>query len=238
MTAVLRRELKAFFCRLSSYIVLGLFVASVGLFMLLYNFFYGNTGFEYAMSMVCVSFALLLPLAVIPLFAQERRCKLDRFLGMLPISSRDLVMGKYLAMVSILGILTIALLICPLILNAYAQVHFPTSLSALAAFFLMSLTWLSIDCFLALMIRSRWLLWVLSYAIPALMIGVGYLTQFVSHGMATVLNYLSIFGGYTFFGLGIFDIRATVIWCSVTAVLVVCMIRFSDRICRSWEVAV
>lgn len=232
MTAVFRREWKAFFCRLSSYVFLGLFVASVGLFMLLYNFFYGNTGFEFALSMVCVSFALLLPLVVVPLFAQERKRSVDRFLGMLPISSRDLVLGKYFVMVALIGLLTLALLICPMILNAYAEVYFPTSIGALVAFFLMSLTWLTIDCFLALMIRSKWLLWMLCYVLVALMVGLGYLTQMLSRSVASVVNYLSIFGGYTYFGLGIFDLRAVVVWLSISAVLLVCMIRFCDRIYR------
>lgn len=233
MTAVFRRELKSFFCRLSSYVFLGLFLCTVGLFMLLYNFSYGNTGFEYPLSMLCVSLAMLLPLISNGIFVRERHRDVERFLGALPISPMDLIAGKLLAMLSVLGLLTLGLGICPLILNSYGEVYFKTSYAALLAFFLIGSAFLCIDFFLALTVRSRTLLWTLSYAIPVAMIGVGYLSQYLPHSVANVVSYLSFFSGYTPFGLGVFDLRSVAVWCSVSAIFIVLSIRFSDRIHQS-----
>ena len=233
MSAVFRRELKAFFCRVSSYIFLGLFLCLVGLFMFLYNFYYGNTGFEYPLSMLCVSLALLLPLIVSPLFVQERASKTDRFLGMLPISCTDIVMGKYLSTASLLGILTVGMGIFPIILNTYSKVYFPTSVAGLLAFFLIGLAFLSLDCFLALMIRSRTWLFVVMYAIPVGLIGIGYLAQSLPYSVAKALEYISVFGAYTPFGAGLFDFCSLGIWISISAVFVVLTIRFSHRIRRA-----
>ena len=232
MTAVFRREFKSFFTRLSSYIFLALFLATVGLFMLLYNFYYGNTGFEYPLSMIGVSFALLLPIVTVGIFAKERASGIGRFLGMLPITSREIVLGKFLSLVAILSLMTLALAIAPFLLSAYGEVDLARSFGALVAFFLMALAWLSIEVFLSLRIRRTPILWVVSYAFPLAMIALGYLARLLPSALAEAVDYLSIFGAYTPFLYGLLDWRSIVVWGSVTAVFFVWTLTSSDCVFR------
>ncbi len=230
MIAVLRREWKSFFCRWSGYLFFGIFWALTGMFMLVYNFYYGYTGFEYPLAMLNVCFSFVLPLVTVPLFREEKKEGVSRFLGMLPLSAKALVWGKYFAALTMLGIVSVGMALCPMLLRIYGEISFATAYAAVLAFFLLGWALLSVEIFLSLMIRNQKVLWFVSYAVPVGLIALGYLANLVPGQLGELVSYLSLFGAYSPFLYGLLDGRSLVMWGSVIVVFTVLTLRFAMRI--------
>ena len=229
MIAVFRREWKNLFCRWGSFVFLGLFWSLTGIFMLVYNFYYGYTGFEYPLYFLSLCFAALVPVVTVPLFFEERREGVGRFLRMLPISTRDVVIGKYLAVLAFLGLVTVGMALCPVLLRMYGEVSYATAYSGVLAFLFLEWTIVSLNFFLNLMLRNRALLWIVSFLVPAVGVGIGYLARLLPEGAETVVSYASVFGAYVPFLYGMLDWRALLLWGTMAIVFAGLSIRFAER---------
>lgn len=230
MISIFRREWKNHFCRLGGYLFLGILFALTGVFMWVYNFYYGYTGFEYPLAMLNVGLAAVLPIVTVPLFAEERNESVSRFLKMLPIRKRDVLWGKYLSVLALLLAVMVGMLLCPNLLHAFGEVDFLIAYSSVLAFFLLGWALLSMEIFVSLMIEHKILRWTVSYGVPVALLGLGYLANVLPDAIGNVVRYASLFGAYTPFMYGIFDWRSVSLWISVAAVFTVLTVRFSDRI--------
>jgi len=230
MIAVFRREWKSFFSRLSGYLFLGILVMLMGIWMLVYNFYYGYTGFEYPLAMLNVSLALLLPLITVGLFQEERRGGVRRFLRMLPLSEGDLILGKYLYLMTILGAVTVGMAICPFLLRMYGEISYAKAYCGVLAFFLIGWAFLSVEFFLSLMIRNQLTLWIVSYCVPIVGVALSYFAKSIPGVFGEVLTNVSLFGAYTPFLYGLLDLRSVSLWISVALIFTALSICFSKRI--------
>lgn len=233
MLTVWKRELKQFFYRWNGYVFLALFVMMTGLFMLVYNFYYGYTGFEYPLNFLCVTVAALLPLLTAPLFREERKSGMERFVSMLPISDAALVWGKYLALLSLLAALSLGLCICPLLLSVYGEVNLAAAFGGIFAFFCIESVIVTAETLVALLLRHRISVWLVSYALLVALVGLGLLATLLPHTAEKILQYCSVFGAYTPFLFGLFDLRAIAFCMSATVILALLLSILARRAYRS-----
>ncbi len=218
MRAVFRKEMRHFFHSLSGSLVIGIFIFLLGIFSLLFNFYYGYTEHEYVLSYMTVGLAFLLPVVTVELFASERRRGTDRFLRMLPLTVKDVFFGKYLSMVAVLGILCVPLALMPLILSLLGEVNLLSAYSAILAFFAFGNAMLSVYLFISVAVKKYLAAWLISYAVPVVLTVLGQLVEVVPSSVRDILSYLSVVGAYTTFIFGLFDLRVFIFYLSVSAV--------------------
>lgn len=72
------------------------------------------------------------------MIAGERRQKTDQLLYTLPLGMTRVVLGKYLAMVTVVAVPCVVMAFYPLLLSTFGTVSFPTAYGALVGFFLLS----------------------------------------------------------------------------------------------------
>lgn len=137
MTAVFKREFSAAMHNLVGFAYLSLLLLATGIFTLIYNLSYGVAGIEYIMSSLAIVMALLTPVMTMRTLMPDKKYGTDRFLYSLPLSSRDIVLGKYAALLAPFAISVGALLPLPLILNFFGNVNFAAAYASIFAYFLM-----------------------------------------------------------------------------------------------------
>lgn len=99
LTAVMNRELKSYFSSPIAYIVITVFVIFTGVFFFhIFNFFRFNQAemrslFEFMPLMLC----FVIPAVTMRLLAEERHSGSFEILMTLPVSTSDIVLGKFLA---------------------------------------------------------------------------------------------------------------------------------------------
>ena len=74
----------------------------IGLMFRYINLSSGYASFAYAVSSSSLIFYIVVPVLSMRVFAEERRQKTDQLLMTAPVSLKDVVFGKYLALISIL----------------------------------------------------------------------------------------------------------------------------------------
>ena len=98
MIAVFKHELKNYFHSFTAYVFGAFLLAIVGIGAMLYNLQAAVSNFEYVLSFGMIIFVVIVPILTMRVIAEERKQKTDQLLYSLPISTVQVIMGKYLAL--------------------------------------------------------------------------------------------------------------------------------------------
>ncbi len=98
MTAVLKHELRNCFHSLTAYVFGAFLLAFVGIGAVLYNIQAAVSSFELVLNFSSLIFVVIVPILTMRVIAEERRQKTDQLLYSLPITTTQVILGKYLAL--------------------------------------------------------------------------------------------------------------------------------------------
>ena len=98
MTAVFKHELRSYFHSLTAYVFGAFLLAFIGIGAMLYNLQAAVSNFEYVLSFASLVFVVIVPVLTMRVLAEERRQKTDQLLYSLPITTVQIIAGKYLAL--------------------------------------------------------------------------------------------------------------------------------------------
>ncbi len=149
MGAIFRHELRNYFHSLTAYVFGTFLLAVVGLGSVLYNLQAAVSNFEFVLSFASIIFVVIVPILTMRTMAEERRQRTDQLLYSLPITTTQVVLGKYLALLVVYLIPLAVISLYPLLFSQFGDVYLPTSYGSLFAFFLMGAALLAVGMFLS-----------------------------------------------------------------------------------------
>lgn len=149
MIAVFKHELRNYFHSFTAYVFGAFLLAIVGIGAMLYNLQAAVSNFEYVLSFGMIIFVVIVPILTMRVIAEERKQKTDQLLYSLPISTLQVIMGKYLALLVVYLIPLLIISIYPLIFAQYGDVYLPTSYGSLAAIFIMGAALVALGVFIS-----------------------------------------------------------------------------------------
>ena len=155
MTAILWRELGAYFKGMLGYLFTAFVLIFAGIYTMAYHLSGAYSNFAYVLDAITFIYMIAVPILSMRTFAEERRQKTDQLLYALPVPMSGVVMGKYLAMVAVLAVPVAILCLYPLILSQFGAVSLPTAYGALFAFFLLGAALLSVGLFISSLTDSQ-----------------------------------------------------------------------------------
>ncbi len=155
MLAVLRHELKLYYNSLTAYVFGAFLLIFTGLGALLYNIESSVANFEYVLAFISIVFIIIVPVLTMRIIADERKQRTDQLLYSLPITTTDVVVGKFLALGIVYLLPMIIISFYPLLFSKYGDVYLPTSYGSLFAFFCMGLALISIGMFISSLTESQ-----------------------------------------------------------------------------------
>lgn len=149
MGAIFRHELRNYFHSLTAYVFGAFLLAVVGLGSVLYNLQAAVSNFEFVLSFASIIFVVIVPILTMRTLAEERRQRTDQLLYSLPITTTQVVLGKYLALLVVDLIPLAVISLYPLLFSQFGDVYLPTSYGSLFAFFMMGAALLAVGMFLS-----------------------------------------------------------------------------------------
>ena len=120
MTAVFKHELRSYFHSLTAYVFGAFLLAFIGIGAMLYNLQAAVSNFEYVLSFASLVFVVIVPVLTMRVLAEERRQKTDQLLYSLPITTVQIIAGKYLALLVLYLIPLAIIAVYPLIFASSA----------------------------------------------------------------------------------------------------------------------
>lgn len=155
MKAVFKHELSNYFHSLTAYIFGAFLLAFVGIGAMIYNIQQAVANFEYVLSFVSLVFVVLIPVLTMRVIAEERKQKTDQLLYSLPISTTQIIVGKYLALLVVFLVPLCMIGIYPMIFARYGEVYLLTSYGSIAAFFIMGAALIAIGTFISSLTENQ-----------------------------------------------------------------------------------
>ena len=123
MLAIYKRELKSYLTSMVGYLFMFFVLLIAGIYFSAYQLSAAYPKFEYTLNAMTFVFLIAVPILTMRVLAEERKQKTDQLLLTSPVSVSGIVMGKYLALVTIYAIPIAVLATYPLIMSNSEPVH-------------------------------------------------------------------------------------------------------------------
>ena len=145
MWAIYKKELKTYFLSPIGYVAIGIFMVMYSIFFYLTTITYGSV-FMGDLYYATARYGLLLiiPLLTMRMFAEERKNGTEQLLLTSPRSVTSIVLGKFLAAVTVILITLILSIIYPIIISFFGTVNIPTLIVTIIGFLLVAMAAISI----------------------------------------------------------------------------------------------
>ena len=155
MIAVLKHELRTYFRSLTAYVFGAFLLCFIGIGALIYNLQAAVSNFEFVLSFSCLVFVIIVPILTMRVIAEERKQKTDQLLYSLPISTSQVVLGKYLALLVVYLIPLAIISLYPLIFSRYGDVYLLTAYGSIFAFFVLGAALIALGVFISSLTENQ-----------------------------------------------------------------------------------
>ena len=180
MTAVYKRELKSYLTSMVGYLFIFFVLIVTGIYFSAYQLAAAYPKFEYTLSALTFIFLIGVPILSMRVLAEERKQKTDQLLLTAPVSVGNIVMGKYLALVTVYAIPVLIMCAYPLIMSKFGAVSFASSYTAILGFFLLGCANLAIGVFMSALTESQVVAAVLTFVLLFAFYMMGGISSFFS----------------------------------------------------------
>lgn len=154
MKAIYKREFRSYFTSMIGCAFIAFLIVIGGIYFMVYNLYNGYPYFAYSLSGVIFVMLIAVPVLSMKCFAEERKNKTDQLLLTSPVSLFEIVMGKYLAMITIFAIPCLVYCLFPLIIKLQGNAYLLVDYSSILAFFLLGCVFIAVGMFLSSLTES------------------------------------------------------------------------------------
>lgn len=165
MTAVYKKELRSYLTSMIGYLFIFFILVITGIYFSAYQLAAAYPKFEYTLSAVTFVFLIGVPILTMRVLAEEQKQKTDQLLLTSPVSVSGIIMGKYMALVTIYAIPVVILCTYPLIMSKFGTVSFGEAYTAVLGFFLLGCANLAIGVFMSALTESQIIAAVLTFVL-------------------------------------------------------------------------
>lgn len=155
MKAIYKRELASYFNSMIGWLFTAVLTVFVGIYFFVYNLFNGYPYFSLSLSYTLFVFMVIIPILTMRSMAEERRSKTDQLLLTAPVSVTGVVMGKYLAMLTVFAVPTAIACLCPLIIALNGSSFLLADYGTILAFFLLGAVEIAVGLLISALTESQ-----------------------------------------------------------------------------------
>lgn len=177
MVAVLKHELALYYHSMAGYVFGAFLLMFTGIGSLIYNINASVANFEYVLEFISLVFVIIVPILTMRLIAEEKKQKTDQLLYSLPISTKDIVVGKFISLMVVYAIPMAFICFYPLLFSRFGEVYLPTAYGTIVAFYFLGLALMSIGMFISSLTESQ-----------GMAAGIGVVAMLVCYFLPTLAN--------------------------------------------------
>ncbi len=232
MTAIFKREFKAFFATPVGYIVLAAFYLFSGYFFtLIYQM--GSPEVHNIIMTMSIIIVFVTPLLTMRLMSDDKRMKTDQALLTAPVSLHSIVLGKFFAALSVFALGFAPTFIFEMIVLSMVEVNFLSYLYALLGAILLGAALIAIGMFISSLTESSVVAAILTFVINILIIYASNLSSMIQvPWIATAIEKIAFINAFNNFGSTVFSIPDVFYFLSITAAFLFLSVRSLEK--RRW----
>ena len=230
MRAVFTKELNHYFTSLIGYVFLSIQFFLCGFIFSSGNLLAQSGDIKSFFSAIFTVLVFLVPLLTMRQFSEERKMKTHQLLFTLPLSTRDIVLGKFFATLAVAGVGLVMTLVFPLILFLFGAFEFLLTLGNYVGIALLLASVVSLGLFLSSLSENQVISAIISYATILLLWLSDTIAALVSNNyIISIVKIFSLRRNYIDFTYGIFNPAAIIYYLIVTTLFLVFTVLVLDN---------
>lgn len=236
MFAIYKREMRAYFSSPVGYMFCAIFFAVSAFLFMIYNVQAGeNASYASYFSVLLYLFIVIIPLLTMKLVSEERKMRTDQLVMTAPVTLLGIVMGKYLAALTMFGgmfIATSAIYYIPLYL--YGTPNAAMYIGCVIGIFLIGSAFIAIGIFISSLTENQFIAAFGTIGAIVFLLLVSSLNSYInSEVIRSFLSGLSVTSRYNYFAYGIFSYDSLIYYVSLSAVFLFLTVRVLEK--RRWS---
>ena len=234
MLAIWKKEVQAYYLSPIAYVFTGVFMLVSGLFFTLSNILSYNASFIGTLSSLTFLFMLVVPILTMRLLSEERLHKTDQLLLTAPVSLTAVVVGKYLAALTVFAVTLLVSGVYPLVLMIFGNPAVGEIMTGYVGFFLLGAAIISVGVFMSSLTESQVTAAVTTFGILLfLQLIEAIVPSLDAPWLITAFQWISIYYRFETFSMGLLSLVPSLYYISFVAVFLFLTIRVMDR--RRWS---
>lgn len=230
MTAIYQREMRSYLTSAVGYVFLAVFYAIAGYYFFATSLVSNSTDLSYVFSNLFSIVIFLVPMLTMRLFSEERRQKTEQALFTAPVSFTGVVMGKFLACLTMYLLGMGVTLLYFLVMCAFQIPDVAVFCGNFLGLFLLGAALCAIGIFISSLTESQVIAAVGSLAIGLFLLFVNSFTPVVSsEWINAVMDGISFYQHYLDFTRGLLNLSDLTFFVSVTALFLFLTVRHLER---------
>lgn len=244
MKAIFKREFNAYFKTPLGYLFIGLFFCFASVVFFMYNINAKTAIMTDYFTYICYIFVVAVPLLTMKMFSEERKLKTDQLLLTAPVKVSDIVFGKFLSGLAVLGISVAATLFFLFVLGMYGNPPVVQSLVGYFGVLLYGTMLISMGMFISTLTQNQVISAVSTLALVGVLTFIGMTNfdftdaingklLFLGKLLNGAVGFLDISARFHDFAKGTLNLVPVVYFASITALFILLTVRVIER--RRWR---
>ncbi|OLB12456.1 MAG: ABC transporter permease [Candidatus Rokubacteria bacterium 13_2_20CM_2_64_8] len=184
-------------------------------------------------SNISVILLLLMPLVTMRLFAEERRSGTIELLLTYPVRDGAVLIGKYLAGLTLYAIMLALTLFYPLLVAYFARVEWGPLATGYLGLLLMGATFLGVGIFASSLTENQIVASIITFGVLLIFWVIGWSSDYLGGTWGRVLSHLSLIEHFDSFAKGVLDTRDVLYYVDFTIVALFLTLRSLEA--RRWK---
>ncbi|HEX3043283.1 MAG TPA: ABC transporter permease [Bacillota bacterium] len=233
MSAIMRRELSSYFLSPIVYVILAIFALIYAIFFNGVFISYGVTNLQFSMSNLLVVFLFLMPLMTMRSLSEERKMGTEELLMTAPITTGQMVCGKFFALLILLLVMLGLSLIHFVIAISFGVPDLGPIISSYIGLILAGAVFISIGLFASSLSDNQIVSGLVGFGILLFFWLLEMLGTSVGGKLGDIINNLALLKHYEDFNKGVIDTGNLIFYLSLLGVFLFLTIRRVES--RRWR---
>lgn len=224
MIAIYKRELKAFFQSMTGWLFVAVTMFITGLYFMAINLLSGYSSVSNTIASSLFIYLITIPILTMRILSEERKQKIDQLILTAPVSIGKIVIGKYMAMCTVLLIPVMVVATYPLILSGFGTISYAEDYTVILGFLLYGMAAIALGLFISSITENQVIAAIVSfgamfatYMMSAITSLITSTENVVTTTVATILYVFDFSGRFDLLLNGQFDIAAIVYYITMIA---------------------
>ena len=232
MTAIYKREMKAYFTTPIGYVVAALYLAlTETVFALTMLFSPESTQIDYYFLAQILIFIIMIPLLTMKLFSEERKMKTEQLLLTSPVGLSAMVFAKFAAAFTMFfGMFVLSTVINTAVLGAFGEVNYAVIIGNGVGILLIGAAFCAVGCFFSSLTENQIVAAVSTITALGALVGLNLINLFLSSGfLKSIISWISIWERYNDFTYGTLNLGSLIYFASFVVAFLFLTIRVFEK---------
>lgn len=234
MSAIYKRDLRAYFTSPVGYVFIAAFLFVMNLVFFLMNMLTGENRLTTCYTIMLYAMMILVPILTMRTFSEDYKQKTDQLLLTSPVRPVGIVMGKFLAAYTVFVITLALMLVQVIIIAAMSTPNTAIIVGNYIALLSAAAVYISIGCFVSSLTENQLVANIATLAINVTLFLLDYAYDLVNVGwIKQILYWISIYRRFNTFYVGVFSVADFVFYLCVSAVFLFLTVRVLEK--KRWS---